>query len=119
MTAATTVATPTPATTPVHVSTFDQIKDGALKAVNWMGRQVQWLGNSIKDFVFRIYEWAKPFFQSVARMTTEFYEKGREFVLKNKEVTMLTVAAVIIAAAAAIGGYFMCCENTTKTPAKA
>jgi len=116
MSAATLPQAPAPATG--APSTFDAMKQGALQTVNWMGRQIQILGSTIKEYAMKIVEWAKPFFQNIATMLGETFDKVKEFALANKEVSIAVGIAIPVIAAAAIGAYFLVSgEGSSAAPA--
>ncbi|NGX59777.1 MAG: hypothetical protein KR126chlam3_00934 [Chlamydiae bacterium] len=100
--------------TTTTTSTFDQIKEGLLNSVNWMGRQIQWLGSTLKDFAFKVVEFVKPFFQSIGKMLAETYDKIREFIIANKEVSTYVGIAAVVGAALFGLSYFICCDSSSK-----
>lgn len=101
-------------------STFDAMKQGALQTVNWMGKQIQVLGSTIKEYAMKVVEWVKPFFQNAAKMLGETYDKVRELALANKEVSIAVGIAIPVIAALAIGSYFLLSgEGSKEAPANA
>lgn len=102
-------------------STFYQIRNGALNAVYWVGKQIQWFGRTIKDYAVKIYEWAKPFLEAVGKTIAHSYEKLRDFIIANKNVSLAVGLAVPVATAIALATYFIFYneqrDNTTKTTA--
>ncbi|NGX38593.1 MAG: hypothetical protein K1000chlam2_01767 [Chlamydiae bacterium] len=68
--------------------TFDQIKGKVVNAANWLGRQVASLATSIKDLALRVVEWAKPFFNTIAKFFVETFDKTKEYIVANKEIAL-------------------------------
>lgn len=97
-------------------STFDAMKQGALQTVNWMGRQIQVLGSTIKEYAMKIVDWAKPFFQNVAKMLGETYDKTMEFAKANKEISLAVVIGVPLVAIASIFAYFALNGESSQAP---
>lgn len=97
-------------------SVWAQIQSGA----NWCGRQVQCLGKTIADYAIRTYNWAKPFFQAVGRFFVEQFDKGKDFVLQNKQLSMAVGAtAAVVAIGVLSGAYIFGCLGGEKEAAKA
>lgn len=96
-----------PVATEATTSTFENVKQGALSTVNWMGKQIQWLASTIKDSAIKVFEWAKPFFQSIGKMLGETYDKVREFVIANKEASIAVGVAIPVVAGLALGAYLL------------
>ncbi|NGX47971.1 MAG: hypothetical protein K1000chlam3_01357 [Chlamydiae bacterium] len=92
-------------------STFENVKQGALNAVNWMGKQIQWLTSSIKEYAVKVFEWAKPFFQNIGKMLGETYDKVREFTITNKEASIAVGITAVVSIGLGIGAYLLCCNK--------
>ena len=100
-------------------STFDQIKGGALNTVNWMGKQIQWLGSTIKQYAIKIFEWAKPFFQNIGKMLAETYDKVREFVIANQTASIAVGITVLLTTLAILTMIYWPSDSKSESPAPA
>lgn len=96
----------TPQAASAATSTFDNFKTGVLQAVNWMGRQIQWLGSTIRHYAIKAYEFVKPFFESIGRVLADGYAKARDLAIENKEVSITLAVLGTIISAIALGTYF-------------
>jgi len=92
-------------------STWNTIKQGAIDGVNWVGRQVQWLASTIKDYAIKVVEWAKPFFQTIGKFCVEQYDKVKELIVNNKEASLFAAALVAIVSIASIAGVYLFCNK--------
>lgn len=105
-----------PAASAAAVSTFDQLKETTLNAVNWMGKNIQQLGSNVKDYSLKVVEWAKPFFQNLVKMFAETFDKVKAFVLANKQVSIAVGVAIPVIAGLTIFASKLC-ENKSEAPA--
>jgi hypothetical protein len=120
-------AAPKPVVTANPVSTFDQVKGTALKAVNWLGRQIQWLKNTVVSWVTNVIQAIKPYLARVAKVGVDGYQRVRDYIMANKEVAIPVTVTAVFATVATLAAYFLCCDNkdaaeggktTTATPGK-
>lgn len=95
-------------------STWDTIRNGAIDGANWIGRQVQWLGSTIKDYAFKVFEWAKPFFQAIGKFCVERFEQVKELIANNKETSIILLAGVAITAVTVLAARHICCGDEAK-----
>ncbi len=103
-----------PAASAAAASTFDQLKETTLNAVNWMGKNIQQLGSNVKDYSLKVVEWAKPFFQNLAKMIVDTFDKVKAFVLANKQVSIAVGVAIPVIAGLTMFASKLC-ENKDAT----
>lgn len=104
--------------TEASASTYDRVKEGALGAVNWMGKQIQWLGSTIKDYAIAVYNWAKPFFQGILNLVYNAYDKLRDLVVTNKEAAVAVAIAGPLFLIGGVAAYMLCCKEKVETTVK-
>lgn len=98
-------------------STFDQVKETAAKTFNWIGRQVQWLANTLKDIVMKIVETVKPFFVAVFKFIQDQSTKVRDYIVANKEVFIPVGITIPFVLMLALGSWYLFCGGNTPAPA--
>lgn len=110
-------ATPAPAAPQVAEmagpSAWDQVKTGASNSVNWLGRQISWIGSTIKDFAIKTYEWAKPAFQAVAKFFAEKFDQVKEIVMQNREMAAAIAVTALVSTLVTLGICHLCGSGET------
>ncbi len=102
----------------VASSNYDVVRNGALKAASWLGRQVQYISGTAKDMILKVVAWAKPFFSCAAKFFSETFDKSKELLVANKE---FAIPAAVFATVVAFGVLFInnviCNNENQATPA--
>jgi len=99
-------------------STWETIKGNLSDGANWLGRNVKALGNAIGNGVMKVIEYIKPFFQTIGKYLAEGYDKVRELLTQNKEVSVAVAGALLIGGLLAVFANKMCpCGNESKADA--
>lgn len=101
----------------INPSNYDQFRNGAVNAVNWLGRQAQWIGSSCKDFGSKVAEFVKPFFHAVMKIVCESFDKVREVVIANKEIAgPAAIGAILLTIVALTFTQVICKPEGGETP---
>ncbi len=98
-----------------QISAWDTAKAYLNTAYEWTATQVVWLKDVIADTAFKIYEFVKPAFQAMLKWGTQAFEMARDFVMENKNGTIIGAVAFVLGAV--VYGVFQACLCPTKKPA--
>lgn len=108
------------ATKVANSSNYEMVREGALRAVNWLGRQVSTISSSVKDLVVKIIAWAKPFFVCLQKFVCETFDKSKEFLIANRQVALPGAIIALVAVIAALSIDKIACsgeQRAAPTPA--
>ena len=85
-----------------QLSTYDSVRKNAFQAVNWIGRQVCYVGTTVKSSLGRIVNAVKPFFTTIAKVLCETVDRSKELISRNREIAVVGAISLVVG-----GGLFL------------